>query len=483
MTIEKKQPHLAGLWLLIAIIVFKVISHALVLFPISIQLGQGAVPWLMAQGRVLYVDILEHRPPLTAWIVTLVQPLLGGDTLLTVRILHVATIILILILIFTLTLRLSRSNIAAMIAIIIFALLESIYINVAFYFEVVQGLLYVSAALFLTSKVTFKRTFIAGLLLGITFLVKQQAVLAAGFVVLIMLTDRAHWRYLWSLSAGLVIPVLLVCGVYYFSGLWSEFIYWNITFNAVHAGGLGGPLTGDFFRRVLLTHAWVVPFVALLFADAAPLKRRDGMIIVLLFVAALAAHYPRVGEIHSAGALPLLSLMAGMVIAYIFQQPFKAEKAVNFAFATVFLAATLFNVLTSYIPTPAGFRSVLGADELRPVSDWLRTNASTSDSLYILPASDSTAQIQVLAGLIPPQTWTPGNEYFYNVPEIVGQLIADWETNPPTWIVFFPQLAAETLPDGATPLLDFLERHYSETHEIPNLPFYGDAMIMRYVSR
>jgi hypothetical protein len=467
-----------------AVLIFKIISHALVLFPISINLGQGAVPWLMGQGKILYRDIFEHRPPLTAWIVALAQGLFRGDTLLTVRMLHLLTVLITMVLIYVVVRRLGASITAAVLAVLYFAALESVFVNTAFYYEVVQGALYIGAACLLVRENTRRwEYFAAGLLLGLAFLTKQQAALAVALALLWLWWAKRSLRDVALLTLGAAIPVGALAALYALGGLWQEFYFWNVTFNAQFAGGVAGAINGDFFRRMLLTHGWMLPFAFLAFKG----NKRYWLILGLGLIAQT-AQLPRLGEIHAAAGLPLLCVETGIVLASLAPllrkwRAWTPESATAVGLSAVLLVGMGFNVMTSYIPTPAGFRAILGVTEFSDLDVWLRAHASPGDTLFVLPASDSTAQVQMLTGLLPPGTWVIGNHYEFGAPFVIDTLLREWQTAPPTWVILFPDIVKEEAPPGAKPLLDFVNTRYEVRQAFGVLPFYGEALALHLKAR
>lgn len=221
----RSAAQLVALWLtrsasVITVLVVTIVLQALVLFPMSIQLGQSTVPWLMGHGFVLYRDILEHRPPLSAWIVALIQPLLGGDTFFTLRLLHLLTVLATVVLIYAVTGRLSKSRGAATIAIVYYTALQVVFVNIAFYFEVILGLLFIGVIYLLVQpshgqaggRGAIWRAVAAGVLLSLAFFSKQQAVLAIAFVVLWCLWNKMPAARLAALLLGLVVPTVIVWG-------------------------------------------------------------------------------------------------------------------------------------------------------------------------------------------------------------------------------------------------------------------------------
>lgn len=460
-----------------AVLLLKIISHRFVLFPLSVHVGQATVPWLMAHDRPLYVTILEHRPPLSAWVVAAVQPLLGGDTIATVRILHLVTILATIVLIYEVTRRLLNET-AGVLAVIWFALLESIFVNIAFYFEVIQGLMYIgAAAVLLRPTVRRSSLFAAGVLLGAALLTKQQAVVVI-FWVLVWIGGR--WRNLSRATiAGIGVLAPLALAVFYFAldGRLDELYYWTVTFNATYAEK-PAMIGGDFARRLILTQGWLLPFALIALRE----RRWGDALIVGIGIAAQAVQFPRGGEIHAAAALPFASVAFGVVIARLIPQDRRrltAQDLVSLGMAAVICLAILTNVVTSHIPSPAGAGAILGASDLKPVAEWVRRHSRDGDTIYILPSSDSTAQLHLLTGMLPPGTWAPGNEFLHSDPLVNDRLLTEWSSGPPTWIIWFPELMAGTEP-YFQPLLDFLHDHYDSAVRLEALPFYGEVLIYRY---
>lgn len=156
-----------------------------------------------------------------------------------------------------------------------------------------------------------------------------------------------------------------------------------------------------------------------------------------------------------------------------------AQDLISLGMAAVICLAILTNVVTSYIPSPAGAGAILGASDLKPVAEWMRQHSRDGDTMYILPSSDSTSQLHLLTGMLPPGTWAPGNEFLHSDPLVNDRLLTEWSSGPPTWLIWFPELMAGT-ELYFQPLLDFLHDHYDSATRLEALPFYGEIMIYRY---
>ena len=261
MSYSFRSLKIAPLLLAVAVI-FTVVSQAFVLFPISLHVGAGTVPWLMGQGRVLYVTVFEHRPPVLAWIVAVTQPFFAGNTLLAVRALHLLTTLAILALIYAVSVQLSGKPLVGSLAVGYFAALQVVFLNVLFYFEMFQGLLYV-AGVWCLLRYKHERLFIllAGVFFGLAFLTKQ-AVLPAAFALLwVHLARRGLWSVV-VMAIGAAAPILLTWALYAIAGTWDEYASGIIRSISNASGGYELP-DGDFIRRMMLTHGWIIPFAFL----------------------------------------------------------------------------------------------------------------------------------------------------------------------------------------------------------------------------
>ncbi|MCC7207000.1 MAG: glycosyltransferase family 39 protein [Anaerolineae bacterium] len=473
-------------WVVVAaLLVVKVITHAAVLFPMSTQVGIVTHPYLMLHGRVLYLDVLEHRPPLPAFLVALTSQLTGLDVFAAARGLNLGVVLLSLVLIYVLVRRLKGSQLAGVIAVLYYAALESAYLFVIFYFDTIAGLaLLVGVLLLIGARWRRLGLLGAGIAFGVALALKPHGALAVAVAVLWLIWDGRTPGRRWIDAAvfllGAILPTALTVGLYGAAGLLGEFFYWNFTFNALYGGGTVGTITGDGLRRLLLTHVWMLPFLAL--ARRAP-NRRQYILVFGVTVAAFVFHIPRFGEIHVAAALPLLAVQAGLVLGPLIRQwphwrAWHVDHAMLQMLAVGLLAGITLNVATSYLPTPAGPGQIIGMDDVRPVADWLREHAGPDDTLYVIPSTDSTAQIVPLSGRMPPGTWVTWNIWGLAPPFVADRLLAEWEIAPPTWIVRFPDLVDAATPERVRRLLEPVWGRYTLVYETEPLPFYGRAEIL-----
>jgi hypothetical protein len=110
----------------------------------------------------------------------------------------------------------------------------------------------------------------------------------------------------------------------------------------------------------------------------------------------------------------------------------------------------------------------------------VRVIARPEDTLFVLPETDNTPQLHELAGLMPPGTWVPTYPWLLRS-GLADRLLSEWSTDPPTYIIYFPQLA-DPIGHDLEPMIHFMEAHYSMVTRVDGITFCGDALIYRLSS-
>ena len=268
----------------------------------------------MNNGLRLFDDILEQHAPGSSMLAAAAQRALPlADPALLTKLLNTVLVIALTALVYLLAKRLAHSAAAGILAALVWFWWAPVYGNVMLYFDSLLALCLTAAML-----VTFadsaapspRRLIVIGLLMGAATLFKQQAWLALALMLLwLMLVERRGRIALVFLGAALLLPLLQWLWLWA-QGALTSYIYWNWTFNL---SGLmdGAPLDGDLVRKLLLSNMLVFPFALLAWRGA----RRHTLLLALIWLASLSVLYPRFGEIHAMGHLPLTAVMSGFVLA------------------------------------------------------------------------------------------------------------------------------------------------------------------------
>ena len=142
----------------------------------------------------------------------------------------------------------------------------------------------------------------------------------------------------------------------------------------------------------------------------------------------------------------------------------------------IVLAGWLWTGAAAYAPGPLGRAGIPAYDEFKPLAARLQALKQPGDTLFVLPETDSTPQIHVMAGMLTPGLWIKGWYWYLLAPGISQQLMTEWQADPPTWVVVFPDLLSSGQPSIA-PLVAFTEQNYTQVDEVDNVVFHGNAVI------
>ncbi|MCS7071168.1 MAG: hypothetical protein NZM00_06660, partial [Anaerolinea sp.] len=395
----------------------------LVWLPVSTQVGQLAVPWLMNAGLRLYDDLIENRPPLVAALValTLRLPL---EPITAVRLLHIVLLIVTALVIYRLATRLRAGDErAGLAALVVWCIWQPVYGNILFYFDTINGLLTAAAVLIGI-----------GLLLGLTALVKQPGWAVIGAAGLWFIIYREFWAaFVYAISA--LLPSAAAAIFFALSGDLASYWYWTVTFNLSRNIQTGSLPTGGFLRKLLLTDLLVLPFAAL---TPRPAPRAHGLAL-LLWGAALVSLLPHFGEVYVTAHLPLTAALSGVVIAALWEafpriKPVEAQR-ILLGGALVIGIGVAYTAASAYVPGPLGPGRAPAYDEFLPLAQELRARRAPGDTLYVLPMLDGNPQLYPLTDMLPPGLWVNGHAQFLSVPDLVERLLREWAERPPTWIV------------------------------------------------
>jgi hypothetical protein len=465
---------------LILILVAQGLLHLLAL-TVSAHSGQLAIPMMMNEGRLLFGTVLEQHAPAASLISAAAQRLLPLDPLTIARGLHLALISATTLLVFGLAQRLAQAPLAGLLAAVVYAWWLPVYGNILFYFDTLLALALLLALWLLLGQPRASRLLLAGLLAGAATLAKQHAWAAVGVMLLWVLWQHRA-RGLWF-AAGVVAGPLALMAVVAAQGNLATYIYWNWTFN--FSGLMDSlPPTGDFVRKVALSNLFVPAFALL---AVRPQRRRVWLLVLLVGLAAMATMVPRFGIIHVTAHLPFSALAAGVVLAEVLAavelrwqrllQPSAPAAALTGGLVAVGVAWA-WTGAAPYFPTEYPRGTTPAYDEFALVAQALAAQAEPGDTLFVLPETDSTPNLHAMTRLLPPGTWVKGWRWYFEAPGIRDQLLAEWQTTSPDFIVVFPDLLVVGQP-GIAPLVAFAEARYTLAQRIPAVIGHGDALIYR----
>ena len=245
----------------------------------------------------------------------------------------------------------------------------------------------------------------------------------------------------------------------------------------------GVPLDGDLLRKLLLSNMLVFPFVLLALRRAGNRRR---LLITLIWLATLVVLYPRFGEIHAMGHLPFTAVMSGIVLAKALPElsEWRAWDAPRLALAGLSVGigiGWLWTGAASYLHTPLGPGAILAYDEFEPLAAQLNQRKEAGDTLFALPETDSTPQLHPLTGMPAPGLWVKGWRWYFRPERVRQRLAAEWEFDPPTWIVVFPALIRDDNL-GIRDLLAIVDARYELQFIAAEIYGHGRPEVYRLVA-
>lgn len=490
-TLAKRPINWLPTVILLLIISFQIITH-LMWLPISTQVGQLGIPYLLSQGMSLFGNVIENRPPASAAILALCFQLFPSiEPILIVRMLNLALVVGMTLVIYMLAQKLSGSVLAGIFATIFWALWEPVFGNILFYFDTLVGALFALTVLIWLKVEAHKSNWIApflcGILLASATLFKQPAWASVILFALWLIWIARRGKHIPAFLLGVATIHIITIIIFMINGTLEGYLFWNFE---RYFGGIpnGSPLTGAIIRKLLMVNILAPAF--LLHAIRSDAKRRSLWLLVgMMWLAGGATLFPNFGEIYTMGHLPLIAVMSGIVIALTVDslslntliERFKQANSTSITLVGIALAIMIgwgWTIAAAYMPAPLGRASIPAYDEFKPVAARLLELRQANDSLYILPMSDGNSQLYALTNMLPPGTWMTSHNVFLDVAGVTENLLAEWEVKPPDWIVDFPDQRHEFEP-GVIPLAEFMYTHYHMVEQIEDIPFNGVAVIYR----
>jgi hypothetical protein len=276
-------------------------------------------PFFLLRGLKNYTDIATHHAPLLTEFLAVVYNLFGtGVTARLVLLVIAASATAFLT--FRASCRLADKR-AGVYSVLLLAIFWPFYGGMNFWFDTFLPVFYLTAFLLITGKGTPSRFLLAGVSMGLSFLVKQHGGVVALAVALMLLLRRVdlkeRLKECWWFSCGVWIPIVVVAVWYALNGQIGDAYYWMIEYNVSGQYGRLGmkpPPVTDVIRLLYV----ITPIVLVLGAAARSENGREHiswdflLVLVMGFCASLTI-LPRWERWHVAPSVPFLVI--GLVIA------------------------------------------------------------------------------------------------------------------------------------------------------------------------
>lgn len=461
----------------------------------------------LLDGGVLYRDAIDQRTPLSYYVVAAIFAVAGENNLWAVRLFVAGLIAATAGLLYLLGRRMAGPAAGGWAAALYATLSSCLFYPgdayaantewfLAFFTTAAAGLLLTGPAL-----PDGRRSFGAGLMLGLAFLSKQPALLdlaAPGAFLLWLagrhqITTRTVWSLGASLAAGWLLPVAVTCAYFAWHGAWGDFVFYSWTYNLTYYGP--EITTGDRLGAVLLPFrlladsqaAWLVLWLLgaavavhrLLQRQPTSLEESSNPALVYLATWTLSslagsAASGRDFQHYVIQFLPALSLGLGLAAARAGRLLVTDPRRPVRVLAGLILAVSLYQLGSA---TLAARVRTLPADPSVRVAAYIRDHSTAADRIFvwgfhpdIYLHSDRRPGSRFLyssfvSGLVPWTNIAPEKDTSYAiVPGAMDTLLRDLAASRPLFIVDCsagPNRHWQKYPlDKFPPLRDHLLQHY-----------------------
>jgi hypothetical protein len=321
------------------------------------------------------------------------------------------------------------------------------------------------------------KVFLCGLMLGMAFLMKQQAVFLILFAALLLFIHQKSEKKqafpgiikdLFVLGAGVFIPYAIVVLIIAVTGQFSIFWLWTVEYASKYESVKSmdaiiqlfnisfGPAWDSFYLL------WILGFAGVFILYFSPLTRFQKLFALLYFISSAcvlsAGFYFR--QHYFITILPAIGLMTGILVESVLNQIRQRMKVLNSPYISViiFSAIVVFTIYNnreyyfSYSPRVVCNIAYWGNpfNEAQEISKYIHSNTGDTDKIAILGSEPEIyfyADRTSATGFL--YTYPLVENQPYNV-EMQDQMIKEIEKNKPAYLIFC-NVAYSWLAQAGTP--------------------------------
>jgi len=228
--------------------------------------------------------------------------------------LHLALIVATSMLIFVTVKLLTKSYKSAFLGSLFFSLWQPFLEGSTLWIDSFMPILLIPSFLLFRNwknKNAFFTLFLSGFFLGLALIMKQ-VVLPMILVLSFALIFKKKYKKMLSFSLGWIIPVSIMLFYFLFNNLFSDFLYWTVTFNLTTFSEMGRKFAtrNEFIKFIFI-------FGPSLFYGAFLAVKRKKLALSIFFTGSLMFAYARFDFIHLQPALPFAAIMFALLVSKI----------------------------------------------------------------------------------------------------------------------------------------------------------------------
>ena len=284
-------------------------------------------PYLVIKGLLPYKDIAIAHNPLLIFILAGYYKIFGLS-LVNLKLFAWGLILITDCLIWFISLKLTKSYLFSFLSLIFYILWQPYFEGNGLWFDLALTPL----ALLIFYLLWRQKFFWAGLVLGISILVKQTAVWFLVPVIweiwVVSPPSLKLWRVkemgknICLLAFGVVTPLIGLIVYLLFTGTLGDFYFWTIKFGIFYLPHASGQVELPTLKQLI---SLSIPFASILFILIAfilrviKIKNQNNRLILILLIWSITASLgvlPRWSNFHFQPALPFLAIISGLCVYY-----------------------------------------------------------------------------------------------------------------------------------------------------------------------
>lgn len=419
-------------------------------------------PYLIAHGFTPYRDIIFPYFPLLPWRLSVVFGMFGFSVVVLEYITWLLLVVVDL-LIFILSLLLFKNKWLALCSLVFFIFWQPFLDGNMLWFDIATVpyvLLAVILCVYFSTRTSPMWFAICGILLALTVLVRQSALLyavATGFFL--WWENRTSVKRLRWLLMGFLIPCFGLVGYLWQQDLWGDFWQWGIMVPLFTMSKIPGYAQWPTAGQMVL----IFTIVILALGQIGKERQKPSWITLmsLLSLAALVSAFPRFSLLR---LQPVLAFLTPVVIWWGWHWYNRLGKVMLLVYA-IMLAGGVFvqqNFYLLYWHQPIRFfeeETIVGAS-------YLAKSTKSEDRVFL---QGVPSQWFVLADRLPPKPWVDNFPWYLEVAGVQEAVVKSLNQDvPPVVLYHYPEQGLPFAIGTYQPALvqAYLQAHYTQTEKI-----------------
>jgi hypothetical protein len=384
-------------------------------------------PYLTAKGLLPYKQIFDqHFPGLMFFPVNLHS--LGMTSVVAARVWHFVAIALTHVFIYLVSRKILKLDKWATAPNVLYFLWQPFLEGYVLWIDTFMPLVLLPAYYFFAKAnlIKLRYYFLSGLFLGIALVFKQVVAPMIVVLFLYILFKNKKLKILTLLSAGVLIPAILMLSYFVSIGVWNDFYFWTTTFNLTTFAQMGRKLPdlGSGIKSVFVFLPVILFCLSRLF-----IKKNDKITtsLTIFFTMSLLFAYARFDFVHLQPAL-----VFGVLISAIYLKSLNNKKLL-LTLASGYLLMSAYFLAPFYRSAKSDKVFFFGSHE-RKLADAVLSYTNQNDKVF---AFATTPHIYFLTNTLP-----PGSVFVFQFPwfmvEAEDEILAGIISDPPKVVVKDP---------------------------------------------